>query len=196
MLGCCLYMVVHGACSSISWIGARDTPCLLLRHGHRGFEAAPMARILGLAGSGVGSDLHCRTASAMAPRRTDSSFREWQRVTDPNGRTGEHGQSWTIRDWQHQGYQRILSRMESFTTHHSHDQSLGEVRNSDAIPVEETFTYATPFSHGDRSTASQLASVLYGDTRNAQRGDLSFPSSERFRAVSRSPRRGGFFGQR
>ena len=72
----------------------------------------------------------------------------------------------------------------------------GEVRNSDAIPVEETFTHATPFSHGDRSTASQLASVLYGDTRNAQRGDLSFPSSERFRAVSRSPRRGGFLGQR
>ena len=42
----------------------------------------------------------------------------------------------------------------------------------------------------------QITSVLYGDTRNAQRGDLSFPSSERFRAVSRSPRRGGFFGQR
>ena len=89
------------------------------------------------------------------PDLPDKSFREWQRVTDPNGRTGEHGQAWTIRDWQHQGYQRIY-----------------------------------------RSTASQLASVLYGDTRNAQRGDLSFPSSERFRAVSRSPRRGGFFGQR
>ena len=83
------------------------------------------------------------------PDLPDNSFREWQRVTDPNGLTGEHGQAWNIRDWQHQGYQRILSRMESFATHHSHDQSLGQVRNSDAISVEETFTYATPFSHGD-----------------------------------------------
>ena len=131
------------------------------------------------------------------PDLPDNSFREWQRVTDPSGRAGEHGQAWTIRDWQHQGYQRILSRSESFTTQHAHDQSLvGDVRNSDAIPVEETFTYATPISDGDRSTVSQLASVLYGDTRNAHRGDLSFPSSERFRAVSRSPCRGGYFGQR
>ena len=127
------------------------------------------------------------------PDLPDNSFREWQRVADPNGRTGEHGQTWTFRD---QGYQRILSRMESFTTHHSDDQSLAEGRNFDDIPVEETFTYATPFSNGDRSTASQFASVLYGDTRSAQRGDLSFPYSERFRAVSRSPRRGGIFGQR
>ena len=126
------------------------------------------------------------------PDLPENSFREWQRVTDPNGPTGEHVQAWNIRDWQHQGYQRILSRMESFATHYPHDQSLGQVRNSDAVPVEETFTYATPFSHGDR----QAASVLYGDTRHAQRGDLSFPSSERFRAVSRSPRRGGYFGQR
>ena len=130
------------------------------------------------------------------PDLPDNSFREWQRVTDPSGGTGEHGQAWTIRDWQHQGYQRILSRRESFTTHHARDQSLGDVQNSDAIPVEEMFTYATPISDGDRSTASQFASVFYGDTRNAHRGDLSFPSSERFRAVSRSPRRGGYFGQR
>ena len=34
------------------------------------------------------------------PDLPDNSFREWQRVTDPNGRTGEHGQAWTgsIRD--------------------------------------------------------------------------------------------------
>ena len=115
-----------------------------------------------------------------------------ERVTDPN----EPVQAWDIRDWQHQGYQRILSRLESFATLYPHDQSLAQGRNSDAVPIEETFTYATPFSHGDRQAASQLASVLYGDTRNAQRGDLSFPSSERFRAVSRSPRRGGYVGQR
>ena len=126
------------------------------------------------------------------PDLPENSFREWQRVTDPN----EPVQAWDIRDWQHQGYQRILSRMESFATHYPHDQSPAQVRNSDAVPIEETFTYATPFFHGDRQAASQLASVLYGDTRNAQRGDLSFPSSERFRAVSRSPRRGGYFGQR
>ena len=122
------------------------------------------------------------------PDVPENSFREWRRVTEPDA----PDQAWDIRDWQHQGYQRILSRIESFTTRDPHDQTLGRVRNSDAVPVEETFTYATPFSQGDRPAASQIASVLYGDTRNAQRGDLSFPSSERFRAVSRSPRRGGF----
>ena len=126
------------------------------------------------------------------PVLPENSFREWQRVTDPN----EPVQAWDIRDWQHQGYQRILSRLESFATHYPHDQPLAQGRNSDAVPIEETFTYATPFSHGDRQAASQLASVLYGDTRNAPRGDLSLPSSERFRAVSRSPRRVGYFGQR
>ena len=126
------------------------------------------------------------------PDVPENSFREWRRVTEPDA----PAQAWDIRDWQHQGYQRILSRVESFATRDPHDQALGQVRNFDAVPVEETFTYATPFSQGDRSAASQIASVLYGDTRNAQRGDLSFPSSERFRAVSRSPRRGGFFGQR
>ena len=130
------------------------------------------------------------------PDLPDNSFREWKRVTDPSGGTGEHSQAWTIRDWQHQGYQRILSRKESFTTHHARDQSLGDVQNSDAIPVEEMFTYATPIYDGDRSTAAQFSSVFYGDTCNAHRGDLSFPSSEQLRAVSRFSCRGGYFGQR
>ena len=130
------------------------------------------------------------------PDLPDNSFREWKRVDDPSGGTGEHSQAWTIRDWQHQGYQRILSRRESFSTHHARDQSLADVLNSDAIRVEEMFTYAPPISDGDRSTALQLPPVFYGDTRNAHRGDLSFPSSERLRAVSRSPRRGGYFGKR
>ena len=125
-----------------------------------------------------------------------NSFREWKRVTDPIGGTGEHSQAWTIRDWQHQGYQRILSRWESFSTHHARDQSLVDVQNSDGIRVAEMFTYAPPISDGDRSTALQFPPVFYGDTRNAHRGDLSLPSSERLRAVSRSPRRGGYFGKR
>ena len=91
-----------------------------------------------------------------------------------------------------EGYQRILSRFESFPTHQAQDQSLVDVQNSDTIRVEEMFTYAD----GDRSTALQLPPVFYGDTRNAHRGDLSFPSSERLRAVSRSPRCGGYFGKR
>ena len=130
------------------------------------------------------------------PDLPDNSFREWKRVTDPIGGTGEHSPAWTIRDWQHQGYQRILSRRESFSTHHARDQSLVDVQNSDAIRVEEMFTYAPPISDGDRSTALQFPPVFYGDARNAHRGDLSFPSSERLRAVSRSPRRGGYFGKR
>ena len=130
------------------------------------------------------------------PDLPDNSFREWKRVTDPIGGTGEHSQAWTIRDWQHQGYQRILSRFESFSTHQAQDQSLVDVTNSDIIRVEEMFTYAPPISDGDRSTALQLPPVFYGDTRHAHRGDLSFPSSERLRAVSRSPRRCGHFGKR
>ena len=63
-------------------------------------------------------------------------------MTDPIGGTGEHSQAWTIRDWQHQGYQRILSRFESFSTHQAQDQSLVDVQNSDIIRVEEMFTYA------------------------------------------------------
>ena len=101
------------------------------------------------------------------PDLPDSSFREWKRVDDPSGGTGEHSQAWTICDWQHQGYQRILSRRESFSTHHARDQSLVDVQNSDAIRVEEMFTYAPPISDGDRSTALQFPPVFYGDTRNA-----------------------------
>ena len=59
-----------------------------------------------------------------APDLPDNSFREWKRVTDPDDGTHEPGQAWTIRDWQHQGYQRILSRHESFSTHHAPDQPL------------------------------------------------------------------------
>ena len=112
------------------------------------------------------------------PDLPDNSFREWKRVTDPSGGTGEHSQAWTIRDWQHQGYQRILSRRESFSTHHARDQSLVDVQNSDATRVEEMFTYAPPISDGDRSTALQFPPAFYGDTRNAHRGDLSFPSHD------------------
>ena len=79
------------------------------------------------------------------PALPDNLFREWKRVTDPIGGTGEHSQAWTIRDWQHQGYQRILSHLESFSTHHARDQSLVDMQNSDAIRVEEMFTYAPLF---------------------------------------------------
>ena len=188
-------MVVHGDCFSASWIGTRGTPCLSFRHGHRGCKAAPVARIFSLAGSGVGADLYSEPEEAV-PDLPDNSFWEWKRVTDPIGGTGEHSQAWTIRDWQHQGYQRILSRFESFSTHQAQDQSLVDVQNSDKIRVEEMFTYASLISDGDRSTALQLPPVFSGDTRNAHRGDLSFPSSERLRAVSRSPRRCGYFGKR
>ena len=79
------------------------------------------------------------------PDLPDNLFREWKRVTDPIGGTGEHSQAWTSRDWQHQGYQRILSRFESFSTHQAQDQSLVDVQNSDIIRVEEMFTYAPPY---------------------------------------------------
>ena len=53
-----------------------------------------------------------------------------------------------------------------------------------------------PISDSDRPTDLHLSPVFYGDTRQAHRGDLSFPSSERLGAVSRSPRRCGYFGKR
>ena len=66
------------------------------------------------------------------PDLPDNSFREWKRVTDLD----ESSQAWTIRDWQ-QGYQRILSRYESFSTHHAPDQPLADVQKSGIIQVEE-----------------------------------------------------------
>ena len=60
-----------------------------------------------------------------------NTFREWKRVTDPDEETHEPGQTWTIRDWQHQGYQRVLSRYESFSTHHAPDQPLDGLHNPD-----------------------------------------------------------------
>ena len=133
------------------------------------------------------------------PDLPDNSFREWKRVTDPDDGTCEPSQAWSIRDWQHQGYQRILSRYESFSTHHAPDQPLVDVQHPDIIRVEEMFTYAPPISDGDDPTSLQLPPVFYGGTRLAHLGDLSSPSSERprvERAVSRSPHRCGYFGRR
>ena len=133
------------------------------------------------------------------PDLPDNSFREWKRVTDPDDETREPGQAWTIRDWQHQGYQRILSRYEPFSTHHAPDEPLVDVQNPDIIQVEEMFTYAPPMSDGAHSSSLHLPPVFYGGTRLAQLGDPSSPSSERHRAeraISRSPRRCGYFGRR
>ena len=126
------------------------------------------------------------------PDLPENLFREWKRVTEHVGGTGESSQAWTICDWQHQGYQRILSRFESFSTHHAPDPSLAGVQHPDHIQVVEMFT-------GDRPTALQFPPVFYGGKRLAHLGDLSSPSSERpraERAVSRSPRRSGYFGRR
>ena len=104
-------------------------------------------------GSILQDNLSC--GNQKKPYLPDNSFREWKRVTD--------------RDWQHQGYQRILSRFESFSTHQAQDQSLVDVQNSDIIRVEEMFTYAPPISDGDRPTALQLPPAFYCDSRHAHR---------------------------
>ena len=130
----------------------------------------------------------------------ENTFREWKRVTDPDEETHEPGQAWTIRDWQHQGYQRILSRYESFSTHHAPDQLLDGLHNPDiSIQVEEMFTYAPPMSDVAHPSSLHLPPVFYGGTLPAQLGDPPSPSSERHRterAISRSPRRCGYFGRR
>ena len=84
------------------------------------------------------------------PALPDNSFREWKRVNDHDD--GADG-AWTIRDWQHQGHQRILSKSESFSTHHAPDPVPADVQHPDFIQVEEMFTYApSPFSDSDRPT--------------------------------------------
>ena len=103
------------------------------------------------------------------PDLPENTFREWKRVTDPDEETHEPGQAWTIRDWQHQGYQRILSRYESFSTHHAPDQLLDGLHNPDiSIQVEEMFTYAPPMSDGAHPSSLHLPPVFYGGTRPAQ----------------------------
>ena len=152
-----------------------------------------MARIFRLARSGdTPGQAQLWRPEEEVPDLPDNSFREWKRVTDPD----ESGQAWTIRDWQLLGYQRILSRYESFSTHHAPDQPLADVQNSDIIQVEEMFTCSPPMSDGAHSSSLHLPPVVYGGTRLAQLGDPSSPSSERRRAVSRSPRRCGYFGRR
>ena len=127
-----------------------------------------------------------------------------------------NGQAWTIRDWQHQGYQRVLTCYESFSTHHALDQPLDGLHNPDiSTQVEELgpqhglrqqnrgmmdmFTYAPPMSDVAHPSSLHLPPVFYGGTLPTQLGDPSPPSSERYRterAISRSPRRCGYFGRR
>ena len=72
------------------------------------------------------------------PDLPENTFREWKRATAPGEETHEPGQAWTLRDWQHQGYQRVLTRYESFSTHHALDQPLAGLHNPDiSIQVEE-----------------------------------------------------------
>ena len=61
------------------------------------------------------------------------------------------------------------------------------------------FTYAPPMSDVAHPSSLHLPPVFYGCILAAQLGDPSSPSSERRRterAISRSPRRCGYFGRR
>ena len=126
------------------------------------------------------------------PELPDNSFREWKRVT----MIPLVGLVNTVRRGQFATGNIKVTNAFFLALSPSPRIKPGISQNSDIIRVEEMFTYAPPISDGDRSTALQLPPVFYGDTRNAHRGDLSFPSSERLRAVSRSPRRCGYFGKR
>ena len=155
------------------------------------------------------------------PDLPENTFREWKRVTAPGDETQdndeqghhapEHRQTWTIQDWQHQGYQRVLARYESFSTHNAPDQQREGVRNPDfSIQVEELgsqhqdrdvmdmFTYAPPMTDAAHPSSQHPPPAFYGGILPAQLGDPSSPSSERHRAeraISRSPRRCGYFGR-
>ena len=169
------------------------------------------------------------------PVLPENTFRVWKPVVSPSEETQDneawqghyahdHRQIWTIQDWQHQGYQRILTRYESFSTHNHNasDQQREGVRNPDfSIQVEELgssqhglrqqdrnvvnmFTYAPPMTDTAHPSSLLLPPVLpsiaghRGGLLPAQVGDPASPSSERRRterAISRSPRRCGYFGR-
>ena len=148
------------------------------------------------------------------PDVPENTYRVWKRVTVPGDETqdndeqGHHApenrQTWTIQDWQHQGYQRVLIRHESFSTHNAPDQQREGVRNPDfSIQVEELgsqhglrhkdrdvmdmFTYAPPMTDAAHPSSLHLPPVFYGGTLPAQVGDPSSPFSERRRNFSFSP---------
>ena len=141
---------------------------------------------------------------------------ETQDHDEPGHHAPERRQAWIIRDWQHQGYQRVLTRFESFSTHNALDQPLDGLHNPDfSTQVEELgsqhglrqqdrgvmdmFTYAPPMTDVAHPSSLHLPPVFYGGILPAQLGDPSSPSSERHRterAISRSPRRCGYFGRR
>ena len=97
----------------------------------------------------------------------ENTFRGWKRVTAPGDETQdndeqghhapEHRQTWTIQDWQHQGYQRVLTRCESFSTHNAPDQQREGVRNPDfSIQVEELDS-----QHGLRQQDRDVLDITY-----------------------------------
>ena len=131
----------------------------------------------------------------------------------------DHYEAWTIQDWQHQGYQRILTRQESFAIH-----------NASAEPPDTTRANATSIQVGadqhrpsqqDRSLVNLISSstpltdttpqsslifpsgltpwtVQRGAPLPAPHRDPGSPSSERHQADrenSRSPHRFGCFGR-
>ena len=146
------------------------------------------------------------------PQGNDDQRRQpgqWQQWTN-------HYEAWTIQDWQHQGYQWILTRQESFAINNASAEPLDTMQNTaTSIQVEELGAAQRRQPPHDRSlmnlvSYSPPSSLIFpsglqpltmqrGAPLPAQHDDPVSPSSQRHRtdrANSRSPRRFGYFGRR
>ena len=146
-----------------------------------------------------------------APALPDNTFQVWKPVVPPqdeaqgdDGWPSEQGhqshlhhEAWTIQDWQHQGYQRTLTRHESFPS------TMPRLNR-----VMSCRTRMSPFRWNNLAHLSAVPFTMFlppvlpsttaqrGVLFPVQLGDPVSPSSERHRterANSRSPRRCGFF---
>ena len=72
--------------------------------------------------------------NTMVHKETDDQRQQpgqWQQCTT-------HYEAWTIQDWQHQGYQRVLTRQESFAIHNASAEPPDTMQTTaTSIQVEE-----------------------------------------------------------
>ena len=159
----------------------------------------------------------------MVPERDDSQGPDDHRPQpEQDHYLRHHYETWTIQDWQHQGYQRILTRHESFSINNASAGTIDTMQNPDAsIQVEQLGASQRGHSQHDRALmdlfshsppladAAHLSSLFFppvlpsltmqqGVLPPASHGVPASPSSEwqrPDRANSRSPRRCGYFGR-
>ena len=162
-----------------------------------------------------------RVCKPVVPLRDEAQGSDdWQ--SEQGHQSHHHHEAWTIQDWQHQGYQRILTRHKSFSVNNALTELRDGEHNPDiSIQVEQLgtsqrgllqhdrnlldlFTYAPQLTDTAHQSSLFLPPILpsiaaqRGGLSPAQLGDPVPPSPEGHRAEranSRSPRPCGNFGR-